>query len=128
MVHGGNDLEQLNIKDEELVENGVTILDTALFFSLTSADQPISLVKLCNFFDIKFLDRDNKKSLIQGHSAERDSRATLKIFKRAMALVNEIGYKPSRAEIETSIADNKTYIEWKLEEITRNQQLQMENN
>ena len=118
VTHGGNDLDLLGIDETFLQNNRVITVDTSKIFNESGDKQSIGLAKIVKFFDIKFWDRNRPCSLIQGHSSEKDARATLKCYQRAMTLLNNYHQLPSKEEIEHFIFANKTWIDWR-EELSR---------
>ena len=115
VVHGGNDLDLLGITRLYLNQQKVTVVDTSTLFNEENESQSIALGKLVKFFEIKFWDRDHPRSLIQGHSSERDARATLKCYRKAMTLLNQYHQLPSRKEIDYFVLTGQNWVDWKKE-------------
>ena len=112
LSHGDHDLRQLGITAHETSLLNIEFVDTSRLYNTGTDNNPIALAKLSDFFDLKFWDRSESRSLVQGHSSERDARATLKCYQRTIKLLNKYGRIPMKREIKDYIQNGKTWLDW----------------
>lgn len=115
IVHGDCDMSALNLTTEELIQNGVEIVDTAKLYR-DSNMQPIGLENHDKFwYEGKKLQRGSWHHPINGHSPERDCRLTLLIYKKYIQFQESQQDQPSGNDIRKARNSTYNFNKWKQE-------------